>query len=205
LSVYEVTAADPAPLRLAVGDAIAIALPGGGYGVAVIGRLTQERMLCTSFGPRFSNFPDADAASSWEPDGWSTWMVDTLGLRDGSWVKIAEPPAMAQTRHIDVRALPPFKFTSATTGKFHVALYDPDTLFVTKIVEPDEPEKYRAAPNYLPQDPTMFETALSRILESPCEFPDKDTVERLNAERLVVAMLRDRMSDLTKRLFSNTC
>lgn len=188
------------PQPFEVGDTLAIGLPGGGYGLVVIGRLNLERMFCTSFGPRFTAFPDAAALSAWKPDGWSSWMADTLGLRDGSWVKVKEPPAMAETRHIDTRVLPPFKFTVAKTGELNVAVYDPETLYVQRIIEKVDPEKYKGAPSFMPQDATTFEVALSRNMGSPCELPDQAKLKILNEERLVVAMLRERMSDISLEL-----
>ncbi|MHB1550217.1 MAG: ribonuclease E inhibitor RraB [Vulcanimicrobiaceae bacterium] len=182
-------------IGFSVGDTIAINLPGGGYGLAVIGRLNHERMFCTTFEPRFPSYPDSAALRAWKPEAWSSWVADTLGLRDGSWVKVEEPSAMADTRHIDVRRLPRFKFESGKTGKPGLAEYDPDTLHVRRLIESPDPEEYRGAPTLLPQDATTFEIAVSRLMGSPCELPCTATVQRLNNERLVVAMLRECVTD----------
>lgn len=195
---------DPAKVESAVrnfsaGDTIAIALPGGGYGIAIIGRLTPERMFCTTFGPRVDNFPDSATLANWKPEGWSRWVADTLGLRDGSWIKIERPRGMSDADHIDLQRLPRFKFTTKT-GKMQLAVYDPETLFVNEIVESPNPEEFERAPSFIPQDATTFEVAVSRNLDSACDLPDPETVKVLNEERFVVAMLRERMTGTTDTL-----
>ena len=181
------------------GDTIAITLPRGGYAVAVIGRLTMERMLCTTFGPRIDNIFDAAKVQEWAPQGWSTWIADTLGLRDGSWFKIEEPPAMAGARHIDTQRLPRFKYTTKS-GEQKLAEYDPNTLFVGTLIESPDPEEFRRAPSFLPQDATTFEIAVSKNMDSPCDLPDAETRKVLNEERLVVALLREQMTGTTDTL-----
>ena len=175
-------------------DTIMVELPGGGFGLVVIGRLNAERMFCTSLGPRFERYPDDEALHAWEPEFSSSWVVDTLGLRDGSWVIVKEPAALANV-DLDVRTLRRFAFENKA-GEKKLAEYDPDTLFVRTIVDATDFEEYTHAPNFLPQDATSFEVFLSNTLQAPCDLPDIETVERLNADREVVALLRESVSDL---------
>lgn len=181
--------------RFSPGDVLAVGLPGGGYGLVIVGRLNADRMFCTSVGPRFEEYPTDAALEAWQPEFWSSWVADTLGLRDGSWVKVKKPDSLANLGEDDILTMPRFAFENKDGDK-KLAEYDPDTLHVRAVVDATDLEEYEGAPNYFPQDATSFEVFLSNTLMSPCELPDRETVERLNAEREVVAQLRELVTDV---------
>jgi hypothetical protein len=178
--------------RFAPGDTIAIVLPEPGLVIATIGRLTPERMLVTTFGPALSRV-DSAAILAWRPEGWSSWVVDTVGLRDGTYAKIPAPPGMALAKDVDVVTLPRFKAV-AKGGQRVLAEYDPETLFIRAMIDSDDSPEFRDAPSVVPQDPTTFEVALSLNVGFDTELPDGATLEQMNKSRFVIAILSGRMS-----------
>ncbi len=178
--------------RFAAGDAIAIVLPEPGVVFATIGRLTPERMFVTTFGPALIR-PDASAVMTWRPEGWSSWVVDTVGLRDGTYLKMPAPPGMALAKDIDIVSLPRFKAV-AKGGRRVLAEYDPETLFIRAMIDSDDSPEFRDAPSVVPQDPTTFEVALSLNVGVDTELPDASTLEQINKSRLVLAILREQVT-----------
>jgi hypothetical protein len=179
--------------RFAPGDTIAIVLPEPGLVIATIGRLTPERMLVTTFGPALSRV-DSAAILAWRPEGWSSWVVDTVGLRDGTYAKIPAPPGMALAKDVDVVTLPRFKAV-AKGGRRVLAEYDPETLFIRAMIDSDDSPEFRDAPSVVPQDPTTFEVALSLNVGFDTELPDGATLEQMNKSRFVIAILREQVTN----------
>jgi hypothetical protein len=189
--------------RFAAGDTIAIGLPEPGFVIATIGRLTPERMFVTTFGPALRR-ADSAAVMAWRPEGWSSWVVDTVGLRDGTYAKIPPPPGMALAKDIDVLSLPRFKAV-AKGGRRVLAEYDPDTLFIRAMIESDDSPEFRDAPSVVPQDPTTFEVALSLNVGFDTELPDAETLEQTNKSRFVIAILREQVtSGVDELVFDHT-
>jgi hypothetical protein len=189
--------------RFAPGDTIAIVLPEPGFVIATVGRLTPERMFVTTFGPAIRS-ADAAAVMAWRPEGWSSWVVDTVGLRDGTYAKIPAPPGMALAKDIDVVSLPRFKAV-AKGGRRVLAEYDPETLFIRAMVDTDDSPEFRDAPSVVPQDPTTFEVALCLNVGFDTELPDGETLEQTNKSRFVIAILREQVtSGVDELVFDHT-
>jgi hypothetical protein len=189
--------------RFAAGDTIAIVLPEPGVVLATIGRLTPERMFVTTFGPALIR-PDAAAVMAWRPEGWSSWVVDTVGLRDGTYAKLPPPPGMALAKDIDIVSLPRFKAV-AKGGRRVLAEYDPETLFIRAMVDSDDSAEFRDAPSVVPQDPTTFEVALSLNVGVDTELPDSAMLDQINQSRFVLAILREQVtSGVDELVFDHT-
>jgi len=188
--------------RFDAGDTIAILLPERGFVIAAIGRLTPDRMFVTTFGPALS--PDTPDVMAWRPDGWSSWVVDTVGLRDGTYTKMPPPPGMALAKNIDIVTLPRFKAV-AKGGRRVLAEYDPETLFIRAMVDTDDSQEFRDAPSVVPQDATTFEVALSLNVGFDTELPDGATLEQMNKSRFVIAILREQVtSGVDELVFDHT-
>jgi hypothetical protein len=189
--------------RFTAGDTIAIVLPEPGFVIATIGRLTPERMFVTTFGPALGRADSADVIA-WRPDGWSSWVADTIGLRDGTYLKMPAPPGMALAKDIDVLSVPRFKAV-AKGGRRVLAEYDPETLFIRAMLDSDDSPEFRDAPSVVPQDATTFEVALSLNVGFDIDLPDAATLEQMNKSRLVIAILREQVtSGVDELVFDHT-
>jgi hypothetical protein len=185
-------------------DTIAITLPAGAFAIGVIGRLTPERMLVVTFNPALAELPTDPGAGGWEPSGWSTWVADTLGLRDGSWLKIEPPAGLQSASHIQFSHLPRFKAIDKN-GKRLLITYDPETLIATKFEPTENTPEFEGAPSFVLQDATTFEVVLSENVSRKCELPARDAVDRLNKMREVIAMLREYVSSgVSQLVFDHT-
>ncbi len=189
--------------RFAAGDTIAIVLPEPGFVIATIGRLTPERMLVTTFGPALGRV-DGAGLMAWRPEGWSSWVADTIGLRDGTYLKVPSPPGLALAKDIDVATLPRFKAV-AKGGRRVLAEYDPETLFIRAMIDSDDTPEFRDAPSVVPQDATTFEVALSLNVGFDIELPDPPMLEQMNKSRFVIAILREQVtSGVDELVFDHT-
>lgn len=189
--------------RFASGDTIAIVLPEPGFVIATIGRLTPDRMLVTTFGPALGR-ADSAAVMAWRPEGWSSWVADTIGLRDGTYLKMPAPPGMTLAKDVDIVTLPRFKAV-ANGGRRVLAEYDPETLFIRAMIDSDDTPEFRDAPSVVPQDATTFEVALSLNVGFDIELPDSPTLEQMNKSRFVIAILREQVtSGVDELVFDHT-
>ena len=162
---------------------------GGTRVMGTVETAADGRVLATMLGPAL--------CAGWKAEYWSSWVVDDLALRDGSWD--VHPPA----EDFESAPLPRFAYTAKDDSPV-LMVYDPWTLHVVDVVtvrSDEEGAEWSGAPRFILTDIPTFEHALANTMELPA--PDL-TVHPYDAnadeDRLVLALVRERASDVSRPL-----
>jgi regulator of ribonuclease activity B len=147
------------------------------------------RVFCLTVGPPL--------CEGWQPAYESFWVVEDIALRDGSW-RVSE-----QLRDFEPEPLRRFAAASKD-DELVLAVYDPQTLHVTDTVSvctAEQREEWERAPHFLPTDVATFEHALANTMQLPAPPLEPHPYDAAaDKDRIVLAMLRERASDLSKAL-----
>ena len=173
---------------IAIGTQFIIPI-GGGRVIGQVHAAGGGRVFCLTLGPPLG--------ADWQPEYESNWVVDDIALRDGSW------RVSGQIADFEPEPLRRFADTSKG-GEPVLAVYDPQTLHLTDvvIVRTDEQRaEWERAPNLLPTDVPTFEHALANTMGLPARALEPHPYDdKADEDRTVLAMLRERASDLSQAL-----
>jgi hypothetical protein len=148
-----------------------------------------RRIFCVMLGPPL--------AEGWQAEYESYWVVEDIALRDGSW--LVRPP----DGPFEAESIPRFAAT-AKDGTAVLAVYDPLTLHITDVApvrSEDEQREWERAPTFMPTDVRTFEHALANTMQLTAPDAAVHPYDaQADEDRLVLAMTRERASDVTRPL-----
>jgi regulator of RNase E activity RraB len=173
---------------IAVGTTFVVTF-GEAQVMGIVQTAADGRIFCMMVGPPL--------CAEWQAEYDSSWVVDDLALRDGSWRvhRVAEA--------FEPAPLPRFAYTAKDDSPV-LMVYAPRTLHVVDVVTvrtDEDRAEWARAPNFIRTDIVTFEHALANTMGLPA--PDL-TVHpydvQASEDRLVLAMIREGASDLSRPL-----